>query len=52
MSALQDALAEYLALRRQMGYKLEREGALLPGFVAFVERGGRSVRHGGHLFAS
>ncbi len=30
MSTLQQALADYLALRRTLGYKLVRNGALLP----------------------
>jgi integrase/recombinase XerD len=42
MSALAQAVAEYLELRRGLGYKLEREGRLLPDFVAFVEQEGGS----------
>ena len=38
MSALQQAVYDYLELRRNLGYKLEREGSLLPEFVDFVER--------------
>lgn len=34
MSALSQALADYLALRRSMGFKLERTGKLLAQFVA------------------
>jgi len=33
MTALEQALADYLTIRRAMGYKLEREGQLLPRFV-------------------
>lgn len=40
MSALHDALLEYLQLRRALGYKLEREGLLLPRFVSFLEQNG------------
>jgi integrase/recombinase XerD len=40
MSALSLALGEYLALRRSLGYKLERPGELLVDFVAYVERAG------------
>lgn len=36
MSALRDALTDYLALRRSLGFKLVRDGQLLPDFVAFV----------------
>jgi site-specific recombinase XerD len=43
MSPLVKDLDDYLSLRRQMGYKLERAGMLLPGFVALVERDGGSV---------
>ncbi|MGQ0834474.1 MAG: tyrosine-type recombinase/integrase, partial [Gammaproteobacteria bacterium] len=42
MSTLADAVKQYLELRRGLGYKLEREGHLLPDFVAFVERDGGS----------
>lgn len=37
MSSLHEALVDYLAMRRALGYKLEREGKLLPQFVDFVE---------------
>ena len=40
MSDLSQALTEYLALRRSLGYKLERAGELLADFVAYVERAG------------
>jgi integrase/recombinase XerD len=40
MSDLSAALAEYLALRRSLGYKLERAGELLADFVAYVDRAG------------
>jgi integrase len=36
MSALGRTLDQYLALRRAVGYKLERAGRLLPDFVAFL----------------
>jgi integrase len=42
MSPLAEAVKQYLQLRRGLGYKLEREGRLLPDFVAFVERDGGS----------
>jgi integrase/recombinase XerD len=37
MSALSAALADYLALRRSMGFKLERAGKLLAQFVSYCE---------------
>jgi integrase len=42
MSTLADAVKEYLELRRGLGYKLEREGRLLPDFADFLERDGGS----------
>lgn len=42
MSGLQQVLEEYLAVRRSLGFKLKREGRLLPDFVRFVERSGAS----------
>jgi integrase len=40
MSALRQAVEDYLTIRRSLGYKLESEGWLLPDFVDFVERSG------------
>jgi integrase/recombinase XerD len=40
MSALRNSLDEYLALRRALGFKLERAAHLLPGFVAHLEHHG------------
>lgn len=40
MSALQDALSDYLALRRALGYKLVEDGQALAQFVTFVEQAG------------
>ena len=37
MSALADRLADYLALRRAVGFKLEAQGRLLPQFVAYLD---------------
>jgi integrase len=37
---LREALQEYLQLRRALGYKLEREGLLLPQFLNFLEENG------------
>jgi hypothetical protein len=38
MTPLRQALDDYLAIRRQLGFKLEVDGRLLERFVAFVER--------------
>jgi len=40
MSGLRDALEDYLALRRSLGFKLERPGQLLAGFADFAEQAG------------
>lgn len=37
MRDLRQALDDYLAVRRALGYKLERAGRLLPDFVGYVE---------------
>jgi len=38
LRSLQEAVNDYLALRRALGYKLEREGRLLPQFLEFLEQ--------------
>lgn len=38
MSALGDALHDYLSMRRALGFKLEHTGRLLSGFVAYAEQ--------------
>jgi integrase/recombinase XerD len=43
VSALDDHVADYLRLRRQLGFKLERAGRLLPQLVAFLEAAGAST---------
>jgi len=40
MNALEQSLADYLAVRRALGYKLERAGKLLGQFVAFLDEAG------------
>jgi hypothetical protein len=40
MSRIQRAVIDYLELRRAMGFKLEREGSLLPQFAAVVDAEG------------
>lgn len=37
MSALEQALADYLRVRRALGYKLTHHGELLPQFVAYLQ---------------
>jgi len=41
MSALADALADYLAVRRALGFKLRHHGRLLGQFVEYLEGHGR-----------
>ncbi len=44
MSALRDALQEYLAVRRALGFKMERDERLLPDFISYLElRGAPAV---------
>lgn len=43
MSALSDHVADYLRLRRALGYKLERAGHLLPQLVAYMEAAGSAT---------
>jgi len=43
MRDLRSAVDDYLTIRRRLGYKLEREGSLLPEFADFVEREGSDV---------
>lgn len=40
MSDLRDALADYLTIRRALGYKLTRTGLLLADFVGYLEANG------------
>jgi integrase len=40
MTGLEDRLAEYLHVRRQLGFKLKLDGYLLADFVAFLETAG------------
>ncbi len=40
MTSLRSALRDYLALRRSLGYKLDRAGRLLAQFVAYCEAAG------------
>jgi integrase/recombinase XerD len=40
MSPLREALADYLRIRRRLGYEMPQDGRLLEGFVAFLEQAG------------
>jgi integrase/recombinase XerD len=51
MSALREHLADYLALRRSLGYKLARVGQMLPGFVSYLEAAGAATVTTGHALA-
>ncbi|SRR5258708_5293374 len=43
---LRQAVADYLAMRRGLGFRLRRDGTLLPQFVAYLEsHGARAVTH-------
>ena len=43
MSGLRDAVGEYLAIRRALGFKLVAAGHLLPDFAAYAERSGAAT---------
>ena len=43
MSGLRDALADYLTIRRALGYKLREHEWALESFVSFLERTGAST---------
>jgi integrase/recombinase XerD len=40
MRSLRDALADYLRVRRRLGFEMPQDGRLLEGFVEFLERAG------------
>ena len=40
MNTLQEALVEYLQLRRSLGFKLHDAGLQLPRFIAFLDERG------------
>ena len=42
MSALQEAVRDYLELRRSLGFKLVDAGLMLPRFIDFLEQRGSS----------
>jgi len=43
MSELRSALADYLAIRRALGFKLKQPGVMLANFVDFLEREGAAT---------
>ena len=43
MSQLAGHIEDYLALRRALGFKLGKEGRLLPDFAAFAEAAGAAT---------
>lgn len=43
MTALHQAVSDYLAIRRAMGYKLEKPARLLPQFADFLEQRGAAT---------
>jgi integrase/recombinase XerD len=43
MTALGEAVEEYLTIRRAVGFKLERDGRVLPQFVDFLESNGATT---------
>jgi integrase len=40
MNTLRQSIAEYLEMRRSLGFKMQEAGALLPDFATFMERRG------------
>jgi integrase/recombinase XerD len=40
MTSLRDPLADYLQLRRRLGFEMPQDGRLLEGFVTFLEQAG------------
>jgi integrase/recombinase XerD len=51
MNGLRGHLTDYLALRRGLGFKLERPGQLLAGFVSYLEETGAVTVTTGHALA-
>jgi integrase len=51
MSGLRSHLADYLALRRGLGFKLERPGQLLASFAGYLEEQGAVTVTTGHVLA-
>jgi integrase/recombinase XerD len=51
MTALADHLEDYLALRRSLGYKLDRPGQMLRGFVSYLDAAGTAAVTTAHVLA-
>lgn len=51
MNGLRGHLEDYLALRRSLGFKLERPGQLLAGFAGYLEEAGAATVTTGHALA-
>ena len=51
MSPLRQALADYLAVRRALGYKLARPEKLLGQFITYLEEAGAATVTTGHALA-
>jgi integrase/recombinase XerD len=51
VSGLRSHLGDYLALRRDLGFKLVRPGQMLPGFVSYLEAAGAGTVTTGHALA-
>jgi hypothetical protein len=47
MTGVRDALADYLQVRRRLGFAMAQDGRLLHGFVTFLERPWHSLSCGG-----
>lgn len=43
MNALRQAAGDYLAMRRSLGYKLERQGPMLMDFIGYLEKAGAAT---------
>ena len=52
MNTLREALQDYLALRRGLGYKMHDAGRLLPRFVSFLEERHAPAHHGADWLCS
>ena len=51
MTGLSAHLEDYLALRRGLGFRLERPGQILEGFVGYLEQAGAATVTSEHALA-
>jgi integrase len=51
VSVLRDHLHDYLQIRRSLGFKLERAGQFLAGFVSYLDEAGAAAVTTGHALA-